>query len=151
LSIKVLDFINWTIVYILVSEGKHYLYEGKDIILKLKSKTDIESNLLDKDLEKKIIDLLNSESNYEKTEQSGILITKENNFTNTSQIKHIAGSYVLITDLENTKSITFKSNVECAEYFEVSKVTIGRWIKQNTYITTKKGVYLFKRIHNDIE
>lgn len=48
----------------------------------------------------------------------------------------MSNSYVLVTD-NYGKSLTFESNVKCAEYFEVSKVTIGRWINKNTYVDAK--------------
>jgi hypothetical protein len=76
-------------------------------------------------ISKEIMDLLQSESNYAKSDQTGIFGIKYNDVSNYS-IKHIAGSYVLATNMENSEIIRFKSNAECAIYFEVSKVSIGR-------------------------
>ncbi len=99
LSIKVLDFINWTIIYILVYEGKHLLPQGKEIIAKLKSKippinvsssalregvirgmalsnaTDLLNGQL---ISQEVLELLNSESNYVESYQPGIWKVKSN-------------------------------------------------------------------------
>lgn len=97
LSIKLLNFTDWVIIHILVSEGKHFIPEGKDIIAKLKSRLGTKRELLDKEIGREVIDLLYSESNYIKSDHTGILKVKKNLYGLPS-IKHKTGSYVLVTD-----------------------------------------------------
>jgi hypothetical protein len=52
---------------------------------------------------------------------------------------------------ENTKILRFKSNAECAKYFEVSKTSVGRWMDKNTHISTKKGVFLFTKEYEKVD
>lgn len=144
LSFKIYSFIDWVVVYLLVSEGKHYLPEGKAILYSFKLRSGTKRLSSDNSLDKDTIDLLYSESNYLPTDQSGVVGIKKNSSGKISKF-HLQGSYVLATDLNNN-SLKFKSNSECAEYFEVSKVSVGRWITKNTHIQTKKGVFLFKKI-----
>ena len=147
LSVKYLDFMDWVIIFILVSEGKHYLSKGKYIIALVNSRMRLKRTL-PYAISKEIMDLLQSESNYAKSDQTGIFGIKYNDVSNYS-IKHIAGSYVLATNMENSEIIRFKSNAECAIYFEVSKVSIGRWILKNTPVLTKKGNFLFKKVYDE--
>ena len=148
LSTKVVDFVNWVIIYILVYEGKHILPEGKDIIVKLRSNMGLNSNINDPVVSKETLDLLYSENNYVETDQSGILKVRKNS-KGLSSVIHRQGSYVLATNEENTSSLRFNSNAECANYFEVSKVTVGRWISKNSPVTTKKGTFRFKKLFDD--
>ena len=78
LSIKVLNFIDWVIIYLLVSEGKHHLPEGKLVIAKLKSRLGIKRKLLDNEIDKVTIDLLYSASNYVESDHVGIFKVKIN-------------------------------------------------------------------------
>ncbi len=148
LSIKVIDFINWVIIYVLVYEGKHILPEGKDIIVKLRSNMGLHSNINDPIVSEETLDLLYSENNYIESDQSGILKVKKN-YKGLSSIIHRQGSYVLATNEENKNSLRFKSNAECAKYFEVSKVTVGRWISKNSPVPTKKGTFRLKKLYED--
>ena len=155
LSIKVLDFINWTIIYILVYEGKHLLPQGKEIIAKLKSRSGMAlsnaTDLLNGQLiSKQVLELLNSESNYVDSDQPGIWKVKSN-YKNLPSKIHKQGSYVLAMTKENTKILRFKSNAECAKYFEVSKTYLGRWMNKNTHISTKKGVFLFTKQYEKVD
>lgn len=64
LSIKLWDFIDWAIVYILVAEGKHHTSEGKVIIDILKSRMNIKCQNNDVEISNNMLDLLHSVSNY---------------------------------------------------------------------------------------
>ena len=145
LSAKVVDFINWVIIYILVYEGKHILPEGKDIIVKLRSNMGLNSIINDPLISKETLNLLYSANNYVETDQFGILKVRKT-FKGLSSVIHRQGSYVLATNEENTISLRFNSNAECANYFEVSKVTVGRWISKNSPVTTKKGTFRLKKL-----
>jgi len=111
-------------VFILISEGKHYLSKGKDAIALINSRMRLKRTL-PYEINKEIMDLLQSESNYIESNSTGILGIKQNDVSNYS-IKHISGSYVLATNTESSETLRFKSNAECAKYFEVSKVSVGR-------------------------
>lgn len=100
LSIKALDFINWSIIYILVCEGKHITPKGKEIVSKLKVRsypnqcntseygvtllresTEEESKKFSHRtnflmggqlISKEVLELLNNPSNYVESDQPGI-------------------------------------------------------------------------------
>lgn len=147
LSYKVLNFKDWVVIYLLVSEGKHHLPEGKRIIANLKSRLGTKRELLDIEINKETIDLLYSASNYVESDHTGIFKVKINS-KGLPGIMHKTGSYVLVTDLENSKSLKFKSNAECATYFGVSKVSVGRWITKNGPVSLQskvKGTFSFKK------
>lgn len=144
LSIKVVDFICWVSVNIFIFEGKHSIPEGKEVIKFLKSKKDSLSSFKDNLFFTKWVDLLLKNSNKEINDNYSINTGEES--LDLPILKYMPNSHVLVTD-NNGKSLTFESNVKCAEYFEVSKVTIGRWINKNAYVDTKKGVFLFKKIY----
>lgn len=184
LSIKALDFINWSIIYILVYEGKHITPQGKDIVAKLKSKSGLLANLYlpysgdnrgDKELSKslapalplinyadtnllngkliskQVLELLNSQSNYVESDQPGVWKVISN-YKGLPSTIHKLNSYVLAINPENGQETSkFKSNAECAKYFEVTKVSVGRWINKNTPVSTKKGVFLFTKAQDDID
>ncbi len=135
-------FLAWGLGSILISEGKHYLSSGKKIIKILKSKKDLLSYLNDKKFYNELIDLLNKESNYEISENSGIVHLKES-LDGISKVKHLPGSYTLAIEKDSDKELTFESNVKCAEYFDVTKVSVGRWINRGGYVKTEKGIFCF--------
>uniref|UniRef100_UPI0020013961 hypothetical protein n=1 Tax=Exserohilum turcicum TaxID=93612 RepID=UPI0020013961 len=156
LSIKVLDFINWSIIYVLVYEGKHITPQGKETVAKLISKPGVslgsskeqalqKINPTDLLIDKRVRELLDSESNYFESDQPGIWNVKSN-YKGLPITMHKQDSYVLAIHPENTDSLKFKSNAECAKHFEVTKVSVARWINRNTPISTKKGVFLFKKV-----
>lgn len=145
LSIKLWDFIDWAIVYILVAEGKHHTSKGKVIIDILKSRMNIKRQNNDVEISKNILDLLHSESNYAYSEQTGILNIKET-LQRRSSKKHLLNSYVLVTDSNNSTSFCFRSNSHCADYFQVNKVSVARWIKKNSPVSIKKGKFLFQKV-----
>lgn len=182
LSIKALDFINWSIIYILVHEGKHITSQGKYIVIKLKARTksdqsianeyaitvpkggEVESeeymngsNLVTAGqlINKIVLELLNSPSNYIESDQQGVFKVISN-YKGLPSVIHKKGSFVLATpsglDPEDTQQRTLKfiSNAECANYFEVSKVSVGRWINKNVPIPSKKGVFLFTKAYDGI-
>lgn len=144
LSIKRFDFIYWTLIYILVFEGKHILPEGKDIIAKLKSKMGLNSSMDNQNISKETLDLILSDPNYIESDQTGIWKVKVNH-KGLISIGHKQGSYVLVSSTVNTETLKFKSNAECALHFKVSPVTVGRWIQKKSPILTKRGVYLFQK------
>ena len=145
LSIKLWDFIDWAIVYILVAEGKHHTSEGKVIIDILKSRMNIKRQNNDVEISNNMLDLLHSASNYAYSEQTGILNIKET-LPGRSSKKHLLNSYVLVTDSNNSTSFCFRSNSYCADYFQVNKVSVARWIKKNSPVSTKKGKFLFQKV-----
>jgi hypothetical protein len=85
-----------------------------------------------------------SESNYAETEQEGILKVVESRHSNIKKV-HTTDSYVLVCDETGDVCFGFKSNNDCASYFAVTKVSVARWITKNSYISTKKGVFCFKK------
>lgn len=155
LSIKALDFINWSIIYILVYEGKHITPQGKDIVAKLKSKSVVglsnPTNYLDGELiSKEALELLNSESNYIESDQPGVWKVKIN-YKGLPSTTHKQDSYVLVINTENMERLKFKSNAECAKYFQVTKVSVARWINKNTPVPTKKGVFIFTKAYDEVD
>ena len=145
LSIKLWDFIDWAIVYILVAEGKHHTSEGKVTINILKSRMNIKRQNNDVEISNNMLDLLHSASNYAYSEQTGILNIKET-LQGRSSKKHLLNSYVLVTDSNNSTSFCFRSNSYCADYFQVNKVSVARWIKKNSPVSIKKGKFLFHKV-----
>lgn len=142
-SVKRYSFIYAVIIYLLVAEGKHFLKIGSEIInlLALIINKSCEYNNLS--IDQQIIDLLFSESNYTETEQEGILKVIESH--NKTTKVHTTDSYLLVSSKTDDTSFGFKSNADCAKYFSVSKVTVGRWIAKNSFRSTKKGTFLFKK------
>lgn len=143
-SVKVWDFIDWVVIFLLVAEGKHYLTNGKDAINSLASRMN-SKRLPDNKvpISQEIIDLLYSYSNYSETDQAGVCKITESQ----SGLKrvHTSNSNVLVTNVDDNSSFSFNTNASCAKYFSVSKVSVGRWINKNTPIVTKKGTFVLKK------
>lgn len=143
-SVKRYSFIYAVIIYLLVAEGKHLLKIGSEIIssldLRINKSCEYNNNL---SISQQIIDLLFSGSNYTETEQEGILKVSQSH--NKIKKVHTTDSYLLVSSKTDGVSFGFKSNADCAKYFSVSKVTIGRWTAKNSFINTKKGTFLFKK------
>jgi hypothetical protein len=119
-----------------VVEGKHYTKIGADYIKSLYSIINKEHEGVNFSISQQIIDLLLSESNYAETEQEGILKVIESRHSNIQKV-HTTDSYVLVCDETGNTCFGFKSNIDCAKYFSVNKVSVGRWITKNSYISTK--------------
>jgi len=143
-SVKWYSFIYVVIIYLLVVEGKHYIGIGGDYIQGLYSIINKKHEGVNFSISQQIIDLLLSESNYAETEQEGILKVIESRHSRIQKV-HTTDSYVLVSAETDNVCFGFKSNMDCAKYFEVSKVTVGRWITKNSYISTTKGVFCFKK------
>lgn len=68
-----------------------------------------------------------------------------------SQIPLTLNKFLSSNQENGSPTFKFKSNAECAKYFEVTKVSVGRWINKNTPISTKKGMFLFTKAQDDID
>lgn len=123
-SVKRYSFIYAVIIYLLVAEGKHFLKIGSEIINRLALIINKSCEYNNLSIDQQIIDLLFSESNYTETEQEGILKVIESH--NKTTKVHTTDSYLLVSSKTDDTSFGFKSNADCAKYFSVSKVTVGR-------------------------
>jgi LAGLIDADG endonuclease len=156
LSKKRLDYLDWKTVLNLKSEGKHYLPEGKEIILSICNRmnqnrlstnikesgeiTKKSSNTEKDNLEIRLKSLLNSPSNLEFHSNGKIYIKSLN--------KYLKGRGNVGLEVFNNKGILIKcfdSILECAIFFKVHSRTIIRRLDSGNKFEFENEIYTLKR------
>jgi hypothetical protein len=154
LSKKRLDYLDWKTILKLKSEGKHYLPEGKEIILSICNRMNqnrLSTNITESEelfnkssraesLEIRLNSLLNSPSNLEYHSNGKIYIK--------SLGKYLKGRGNVGLDLFNSNGIlikSFDSIIDCASFFKVHSRTIIRRLDSGKKFEFENEIYTLKR------
>lgn len=149
-SKKEQDYEDWKIILSFISQGKHFINEGQELILfinKIMNNRRLSTNIpfiLPNNIEDRIQKLLEAPSNYKIHDNGKIFII--------SQGKYFKGRGNVKLEISNFDGLlinTFNSIKNCAQFFQVSQRTIIRRLDSGNVFVFKDQNFFIKRTLNE--
>jgi len=151
LTKKEFDFIDWTSMLMLVSEGKHLMPEGRDLIKRIISQmnnsrlsTNCSPDVHNReDLVDAVNKLLSAPSNYQVTADGKRVDIYSGNLMQSSKRKGV----LLINKVGDT-AMTFESGNHCAQYLGIGRTSVYSKIKTNRPFLFEGKTYYIKSLED---
>lgn len=145
-SKKERDYKDWKIILAFITEGKHFMNEGQELINFIYKRMNVRrlstniSVIPSKNKEEKIKSLLKAPSNYEIHNNGKIFILSKGEY-----LRSRGNISIEVFDKKGDLAKVFDSIKECAKYFNKSSRTITRRLDKGEYFIFEDEKFVIKR------